>query len=159
MKAPVWVEPGLAAVCVPQVFYLPARTPVSAFNCIPINTATEINWVFLRSYVHTIHTIDINPAHQAQHQHSPPPPTLSSLLSWKYCSAKVCSDFSVTDTIMFTLGTKSHWTFLNPGPYRSKSSLSAWYAGSWGRTTHGITQSIRQHNFGPFCLLQFWKPS
>ena len=50
------------------------RNPVSAFNCIPINTATEINWVFLRSCVHTIHTIDINPA---QHHHSPPP-TLSS---------------------------------------------------------------------------------
>ena len=54
---------GQAAVCVPQVFHWSARTPVSAFNCIPINTATEINWAFLRWCVHTIHTIDINPAH------------------------------------------------------------------------------------------------
>ena len=58
---------GQAAVCVPQVFHWSARTPVSAFNCIPINTATEINWAFLQGWVHTIRTIDINPGSSTFH--------------------------------------------------------------------------------------------
>ena len=55
---------------------------------------------------------------------------------------------------MFTLGAKSNWTFLNPDPYRSKSSLNGKLVPGHGHSTWKL---ILIHHFGPFMPSPVWE--